>query len=209
MKLTGIDYGDVRVTLLYDPIDVQTSIRLDDLKRSDAWRAVASAGPETVVLVEPESNRTLTLSTARLRYTDGADTEFSQRDLSPLHSTLRLLPELGTRALLVALELEGDVEGVEDAGAFVRDEFLRPEAELRDRLGAPILSADVWIYYGSPTEHSDIRLTSMGVSGPRLDVQLRAYREITFRDPERISAEINDVLASTVSAFRSAVQSIG
>jgi len=209
MKLNGVTHGGVSISVAYDPIDVRQFVRLDDLRRSEDWPFVVSMAPQTVVLAAQDAGRSVTIGTVRFQYTDENERPFTERDLTALHRTISSLPELSTKAIVVVLQVEADLAEVESAAAFITDTFLKDKQKLAGKLGGAVLSTSIWIDYGTTPDYTDIRLTPLGLEGPKLNVHFRYRKQVSMKHPERLNAEIDTVYSAATQALDKALQAIG
>jgi hypothetical protein len=186
---------ELAVVYLYDPVPLD-KFALDPVRAQTPFSGVLTF-PEAILLFSPEKRIKAQVQTGRLEYTDESERGFEARELSPLKQLWKVLPLLSVKAYGVNVHVRIRIEGCR-AGAFVRDKFLCPVAGFETRLGKPIIGSATRIMYGQTDEFFDVRLTPLDVDTDWLYMQLHYHKAISITDTERVVAETDAALGSTL-----------
>jgi len=71
------------------------------------------------------------------------------------------------------------MEGVSDAGAFIKNTFLRDEARLSATLGKSVIASSTRFFAGTPNDYYDIRLSLTEIGKPAFLYNLHVHKDIT------------------------------
>jgi hypothetical protein len=208
MKLSDLRHGSISVVVLYDLVDLREDVRLDAFRESEAWSVVAAVRDGPIILDDAEHKQRATVSAVQLDYTDGNDSPFEKRECSGLSSVLEALPPLSTKSITVGLHIRGDVAEEASATAVVINAFMKDEHTISEKLGGDLLSAAVWLNYGSGDEHWGLQITPSQQTQRGIGIRMEYSKDVSIKDVERLRVEINDMRAAAVASLSRALENL-
>lgn len=184
------------VVILYDPVAIK-KVSIDRIKSTTSFDFISCIGEDAIVLKAPQNNVDAFFRTTKLEYTDRNTSKFQIRDLKELRNLLKSLPDISMRAIGINLFMKIKIDSKKNVAMLIRDAFLKDTEKFQKKFGKTIIQNSTRIFYGSPEDHYDLRLTPISFSGPELGIQLHYHRDIYMRDMDKFIGTLEEFFKET------------
>ena len=185
------------IIILFDPVAIE-KVSIDKIKSSTLFNFTAGFGSEIIVLKSNKSPVEAEFHTTKLEYVDRNTVEFEKRSLEELGKLLKSLPDISVKAIGINLFLTIKIGGEKTTAEYIRDTFLKDTQKLEKKLGKTIIQNSTRIFYGSPNDYYDLRLTPISFSEPDLGVQLHYHKDIHIIDTDKLIKMIKEFFEKTL-----------
>ena len=191
--ITNQSFRKADIVALYDPcpLDVVSTEKIRSVEHVDFVTAIKD---EAILVALTKKNIKFAFQTIRFEYTDDNTTVFLERDISHFAKLIQALPSnLKYKAIGINLFMDFKLDGVTNAGEFIRDKFLLDKESIKIKVEKDIIAHSIRLFYGSKEDHNDLRITPLDLIGNGVGIQLHRHKDVTFTQTEQVVSTTTDL----------------
>jgi len=198
MDIKKIDYSNFSIIVITDPVDIG-KISIDNLKNKVPFDFISYATKEVLLLGSTEKKIKVTLQSNRFEFVDENRVPFNDREFDYLKDIFdNLTATLSIKAFGINIFENIVLDGIEDAGSFIADKFLKNKTAIEKDINYPVFSHTVRMFFGEINSHFDLRLFPIELQKEKVGVHFHYHNDISIADVEKLIQKIEEAKKMTV-----------
>ena len=201
MPIKKIEFGNVDVVYLYDPVAFSQlwidKIRDAKTEESKLFETISLLEDRAVLLESPKRSIRTSIEVSRLEYGDSSNTKFHERNLEALSILLKCLPQFKVKAIGINLHCSLELDKPVSPGEFITTTFINDVEDIQKKLKKPLFASSVRLFYGAMEDHYDLRIHPRNITDDVITVGLHKHKDVDIAHQDRLIEITNEMFTQT------------